>query len=225
MERIKQALERARAEREGGASQLDEAPSPRREGTSAGDRGADSTESGVRVAYTKTTTITLDIARLRENRIIASTEPDSVADAYKVLRTHVLQQMRANGWKALGVTSAGEGAGKTLTAINLAISLARQIDQTVLLVDLDLKRPSLMGYLVDSGEMPGLSDYLSGDRDLPEILVNPGIDRLVILPGKKSFGPLLGDVVVAQNDPPGRAIEEPLPGSPGPFRHASRTRR
>jgi capsular exopolysaccharide synthesis family protein len=186
MERIKQALERARAEREAGASQPDEPAPPRKEGTRAGDRGADATESGGRVAYTKTTTITLDVARLRENRIIASTEPDAVADSYKVLRTHVFQEMRANGWRALGITSAGEGAGKTLTAINLAISLARQIDQTVLLVDLDLKRPRLMGYLANSGEMPGLGDYLSGDRDLPEVLVNPGIDRLVILPGNSS---------------------------------------
>lgn len=186
MERIKQALERARAERGAAPGQSEPPPSTSQEAATPPERKARSGESGITVAYTRTTSISLDVKRLRERRIIATAEHDPVAEAYKVLRTHVLQRMRANGWRALAVTSPGEGAGKTLTAINLAISLAREVNQTVLLVDLDLKRPSLIRYLVD-GDMPGISDYLAGERELADILVNPGINRLVILPGRRSF--------------------------------------
>ena len=111
---------------------------------------------------------------------------DPAAAAYKVLRTHVLQRMRVNGWRTLAVTSPGEGNGKTITAINLAISLARDVKQTVLLVDLDLRRPSMASYFFDHA-VPGLSDYITEDRPLSELLINPGIDRLVLLPGHHSF--------------------------------------
>jgi capsular exopolysaccharide synthesis family protein len=94
--------------------------------------------------------------------------------------------MRTNGWKTLAVTSPGEGNGKTLTAINLAISLAREVNQTILLVDLDLRRPSLGPYFVD-GPTRGLSDYLTEGADLEDLLIHPGIERLVILPGNHSF--------------------------------------
>ncbi|MBK5966091.1 exopolysaccharide biosynthesis protein [Thiocystis minor] len=144
------------------------------------------TASGVDVAYTRTTTVQVDPARLREQRIFVSKEHDPIEHAYKVVRTHVLQRMRANGWRTLAITSAGEGNGKTLTAINLGISLAREVNQTVLLVDLDLRRPSLGRYFVPEGH-PGLSDYLMGEAELSEILIHPNIERLVILPGHKPF--------------------------------------
>ena len=136
----------------------------------------------------------VDAARLRERRIIVARDHDAtgagyhdqVADAYKVLRTHVLQRMRTNGWRTLAVTSPGEGNGKTLTAINLAISLAREVNQTILLVDLDLRRPAIGRYLLD-GPTRGLSDYLTEGAELSELLIHPGIERLVILPGNHSF--------------------------------------
>jgi capsular exopolysaccharide synthesis family protein len=94
--------------------------------------------------------------------------------------------MRVNGWKTLAITSPGEGNGKTITAINLAISLARDVKQTVLLVDLDLRRPSMASYFFEHA-VPGLSDYITEDRPLSELLINPGIERLVLLPGHHSF--------------------------------------
>jgi capsular exopolysaccharide synthesis family protein len=94
--------------------------------------------------------------------------------------------MRANRWKTLAVTSPGEGNGKTLTSINLAISLAREVNQTILLVDLDLRRPSLGGYFLD-GPTRGLSDFLTEGVEVADLLIHPGIERLVILPGNHSF--------------------------------------
>ncbi len=140
----------------------------------------------VKVDYTRTTSIPINAEWLREQRIILSEGAEPFADAYKVLRTHVLQRMRVNGWKTLAVTSPGIGNGKTVTAINLAISLAREVNQTILLVDLDLRRPSIGRYFV-KGRTLGISDYLTGEAELADLLINPGIERLVILPGNDSF--------------------------------------
>lgn len=186
MERLKQAMERARAEREGATSVA--------LGKSAGDRPSPRFFRGaphkrltdVKVDYTMTTTVAVDAEAMREHRVIFADAADPIADAYSVLRTHVLQRMRTNGWRTLAVTSPGPGQGKTLTAINLAISLAREVNQTVLLVDLDLKRPSVASYFFDNPTL-GISDYLIHDAELPDLLINPGIERLVILPGHESF--------------------------------------
>ena len=182
MEKIKQALERARQERTTSSE-----PEQRREEKPTGGRdSARSTPLETRIEYSKTRTIEASVERLREKRIIVGQKNDAISDAYKFLRTHVLQRMRANGWNALAITSPMDGNGKTVTAINLAINLAREVNQTVLLVDLDLRRPSIRGYFVDE-KIPGISDYLLADRELSEILFHPGLERLVILPGDKSF--------------------------------------
>jgi capsular exopolysaccharide synthesis family protein len=89
--------------------------------------------------------------------------------------------MQQNGWTTLGITSPAPDNGKTLTAINLGISLARKLDYTVLLIDVDFQRPSLHTCFGLRPEC-GLSDHLSGGVRLGDILINPGIDRLVLLP-------------------------------------------
>ena len=124
----------------------------------------------------------LDQDYLEEHRIIAAL-PDSHGHTapYKVLRTRVLQRMRANGWNSLGITGTGPGEGKTLTAINLSFSLAREANQNVLLVDLDLRRPSVHRVL---GLEPrySLGDCLKGNVEPEEAIINPGTKRLGILP-------------------------------------------
>ncbi|MBK1706363.1 CpsD/CapB family tyrosine-protein kinase [Halochromatium glycolicum] len=150
---------------------------PRNADTAASDSGATPVRS--RIAP-------VSAERLLENRIVAMADRNPAAIAYKVLRTHVLQQMRANNWKTLGVTSPTLGNGKTVTTINLAISLARDQKHTVLAVDLDLQRPSMAARLFDQ-PVPGLSDYITEDRPIEELLVKPDIERLVILPGSHSF--------------------------------------
>lgn len=142
--------------------------------------------SGIEVAYTQTPTLPVDPKALREQRVILAQDHDPIEHAYKVVRTHVLQRMRTKNWRTLAVTSPADGNGKTLTLINLGISLAREVNQTILLVDLDLRRPSLGNYFVKPGH-PGLSDYLMGDAELSDILIHPDIDRLVILPGNNPF--------------------------------------
>ena len=105
----------------------------------------------------------------------------ALADAFRMLRTQVLQRLKLGGYSTLAITSANRGDGKSLTAVNLAISLALHIDRTVLLVDLDLRRPRVHKYFGINPEA-GLTDYLLDDTPLPACLINPGIERLVILP-------------------------------------------
>ncbi len=174
MERIKQALEKAREERlkAGGTA-----------GTSGGTAGPVAAVS--QIMYTHTRTEEVPLKFLREMRVITAVESGGFTDAYGILRTQVLQRLREKQWNALAVTSPEIGEGKTLTAINLAISLAREVDYTVLLVDADLRNPGVHTYFGIHPER-GLSDYLLDDVPLAELLIHPsGIGRFVILPGGK----------------------------------------
>lgn len=119
--------------------------------------------------------------QLAENRLVAQDSSSTLADTFRLLRTQVLHRMKEKGSSTLAVCSANAGEGKSLVACNLAISLALNVDRSVLLVDLDLRRPSVGGYF---GVEPsyGLGDYLKARRPLADCLLRPGIERLVLLP-------------------------------------------
>lgn len=178
MERIKHALQRARAER----IVSKQIPSDDSSTFFAEKMLDEESSQASDVEYKNTKKIELNRNRLIDHRVMLDPSFGPAVSAYNVLRTQVLQRMRANNWTTLGVTGARKGAGKTLTAINLAISLAREVNQTVLLADLDLRQPSLAGHLVE-GQIPGISDYLLGKNTISEILFHPGVERLVVLPG------------------------------------------
>ncbi len=179
MERIKEALERAREERAGAGSSGGQ---PR----ARSDASRPVAVAPDEIEYTQTRVIPLDSARLVERRIVAHLPAHPAADAYRVLRTQVLRRMTDNGWSTLMVTSPTEGNGKTLTAINLAISMAREVNHTVLLVDFDLRRPTIGGFFSDA-PMPGISDHLLHRQPLSEMLFNPSIERLMVLPGHEAL--------------------------------------
>lgn len=185
MERIKQALELARQAREGGVAPV---PQPPRGFTDPGlappRPGQVQDGSGeFRVQYTQTRVEALSPERLRRNRILTGRDHDDATSAYKILRTQVLQRLAASGGNTVAITSPGTGQGKSLTSINLAMSLAAKVDYTVLLVDLDMRRPSIHRYMGLTVEQ-GIGDVLIGKASLTDVLVNPGIERMVVLPGK-----------------------------------------
>ena len=134
------------------------------------------------IVYSRTRSLEVPESILREQRILAGFGQGSFVEAYKILRTQVLLRLREEGWNVLTVTSPGEGEGKTLTAINLAISLAMDTTQTVLLVDANLAKPCIHE-LFGMDEAPGLVDYLFSDMPVEELLIHPGIGRLVLMPG------------------------------------------
>ena len=181
MERIKKALELARQER-----QKKNASSSRLSSISESDVHGRRSIADQGFEYTETRSIGLTSEELREKRVIID-QQNVVSDAYKLLRTQVLQRLRENKWNALALVSPCSGEGKSLTAINLAISLAREVDYTVLLVDANLRSPKIQKYF-DFDVEYGLSDYLCNDVPLNEILIHPeGIPRFVVLPAGRSL--------------------------------------
>jgi len=183
MERIKKALDRAKKQRESGNNTTGNSEGGGRD-LSKHSSAVPEDEQNIR--YSSTKVIDISERVLKDQRVITGIGPGPVTDAYRMLRTKVLQRMRQNDWNALAVTSTTPGEGKSLTAVNLAISLAMEVNQTVLLVDFDLRRPSIHNYFGHKPEK-GLSDYLLTDTPLNEILFNPSIERLVVLPGNKPF--------------------------------------
>jgi exopolysaccharide/PEP-CTERM locus tyrosine autokinase len=177
MERIRKALEQANRDR---AQHLGEG----RPASTTTSTPHPDISTGVRYTYTKT--VEVPERTLLENRLIAAVPGSEFKDAYRMLRTRVLQSMRENNWSSVAVTGPASGCGKTLTAINLAISLAMEVTHTVLLVDLDLRKPSIHEYFGYTPET-GLSDYLLYDVPINQILFSPGIDRLVVLPGREAI--------------------------------------
>ena len=125
--------------------------------------------------------IDLDARVLLENRVLPQTHGKHPAEsAYRMLRTRVMQRMRSNNWQTLGISAAGPSEGKTLTAINLAISIAAELGQQALLVDLDFRRPSINRYLgIGPDSFTSLSAYLEGEvAEIGELVICPGMDRL-----------------------------------------------
>jgi protein-tyrosine kinase len=135
------------------------------------------------IHYTHTCTMPVSAELLRTMKIVTGDSYNPVEEDYKLIRTQIVQRTKADNKNLLMVTGPLPGEGKTLTAINLAISLAQEKDKTALLVDADLRCPSVHEYLGLS-RTPGLVEYLTDKRTLSELLVHPeGIPRFVVLPG------------------------------------------
>lgn len=140
-----------------------------------------SNQSCTNVDYEQTRVISLNQDHLAKNRIVAFNKNNHLSLGFDILRTQVIEKMLKNGWRTLAITSPVPACGKTMVSINLAMSIAHHTDKTAMLVDFDLRRPSVAKYLgINSGST--LNDVLSGDATISEALVNPGLDRLVVLP-------------------------------------------
>lgn len=133
------------------------------------------------MTYRRTKVLHPDPKIMRANRIVAPALDTSEADIFRMLRTQVLKRMKQRNARTLGICSALEGEGKSLVALNLAISLSQVDNRTVLLVELDLHRPSLLKSLGLSTEK-GIDDVLAGEAEISDCLINPGYARLVLLP-------------------------------------------
>ncbi len=129
MEKLQQALAKAREKR---TSVVGEGPTTLRP-------GARPTTDGL---WAELPEMTLQKPALIRNRIV-TVDAGPNATPFDILRTKVLLQMRKNGWRWLAITSPTAACGKTTMACNLAVGLSRQPDIRTLLVELDLRRPSM----------------------------------------------------------------------------------
>ena len=124
----------------------------------------------------------LNVRAARRNRCVGLFEGSPALESYKILRTKIQHRTKAHGWNTVMITSVRPAEGKTLTAINLALTFAREFHQTALLVDCDLKRQSVHKYLGLKSKQ-GLVDYLQHGRPLPEIIIRPGLNRFSLISG------------------------------------------
>jgi protein-tyrosine kinase len=138
------------------------------------------------IVYTRTRSLDIPRSILRQRRVMAAYDKGPFVDAFKILRTQVMQRLRENRWNVVGVTSPGYGEGKTLTAVNLAVSFAMEITQTVLLVDANLRSPGI-NEAFGLEDCPGLTDFLLDDAPVEDLLIHPGIGRFVLLPAGRAI--------------------------------------
>lgn len=198
MERLQQAIQRARQERQGSIGNVPSINERSSDHTAnlqnslpAASTGAigNGFSSGQNepvvplgpIEYSQTRVVQLDEEHIETNRIIAGSSEDERVEAYRQLRAQVLHTLEVNDWSTLAITSPTKDAGKTLTSVNLAISLSKEVNHTVLLVDLDLTQPDVHSVLGVEAEY-GLLDVLDGRVGVEQVLFNPDMQRLVVLP-------------------------------------------
>ncbi len=141
---------------------------------------------GVKIEYTSSKVVEINNKILTKNHIIAGDEKNKNADYYKIIKTQIQQKLKTKGWKTLAVTSPNAVAGKTTTAINLALSMAKDHDMTVMIVDCDLKNQQIHRLLGYTSEF-GITDHLIDNTPLEKLIVCPNINRLTVISGGKTI--------------------------------------
>lgn len=186
MEKLQQAMEKARQQRAGldGSSTFTRPTSP---GPSVGAPLLDPGEIQ---------DVSFSDERLRSNKIVAQLMDGQRAwpgqrravEAFRMVRTRAAHALRNEQSRSsvFAVTSPRQGDGKTLVAINVAIGLARQSDAKVLLIDGDLRQPSIAKTLGLKPKL-GLSDYLSGMATLEGCMLAAPGGRLFVIPQMTSL--------------------------------------
>jgi len=139
------------------------------------------------ISYSKTRVQKVENNILKKGKVISHFHDTDKIDQIKTLRTQILNSLDKIHGNSFLVTSANPYEGKTFTSINLGVSIAQEMQRTVLIVDCDLKTHTkkhkqfaqdFFGLEITKG----LSDYLLGNAEISDIFLNPGIERLVIVP-------------------------------------------
>lgn len=149
---------------------------------------AEETKSNLDFTYSKTRVQPVDRDVLKKGKVLSHFLDDEKVDQIKTLRTQILNSLEKIQGNSFLVTSANPCEGKTFTSINLGVSIAQELHRTVLIVDCDLKDHSKKKHKQFAQDFfglnteKGLTDYLLGNAEIPDILLNPGIERLVIVP-------------------------------------------
>lgn len=133
--------------------------------------------------------VQIDLSTLMAAGFVTPNAPRSaMTDQFRVIKRPLLDNATGKGAAIVAngnlimVTSSMPGEGKSFTAINLAMSLAMELNHTVMLVDADVTRPSVMTKL-GLPPAPGLMDLLLNDKiDLSDVLLRTNVDNFTLLP-------------------------------------------
>lgn len=186
MERISRALDLAARQREARLAAAPATGARELHASHAQSRptAAPEDENLARTATFLAPSVPLDPVRLEQEHVLPPSAGGAGGRAYKLLRTQVLQRLDQLQANTLAVLSPTAAAGKTLTAINLAIAIAAEYGRTALLVDLDLRNPNVHRRF---GFEPGIGieDCLQEDGQVKDAIVRAaGYERLALLPAR-----------------------------------------
>lgn len=220
VERLKHAIEKARALREAEAQAQ---PAARVRGAAAALRAAEPVEADVfardpfggpepapaRAApkdpvaafWASLREIALDAETLEGSRIVTREKSGPAHIPFDVLRTRLMRVFRDNGWTRVGVTSPRKGCGKTLVCCNLALSLARQNDLRTALVDLDLKAP-MLARTFGVRSAPPIAWMLAGRSPIESAMVRYGHNLAIGFNGER----VRDSAELIHDDATGRAL-------------------
>jgi exopolysaccharide/PEP-CTERM locus tyrosine autokinase len=161
-----------------------------------GGRSADETPPLAQTAQTTVSRISpkpvnAALGNINNPFLVTANDQDSpAAEQYRKLKSLIVKLSQlGNFQKALMVTSSVAGEGKTITAINLAITLAQEFDHTVLLVEADIRKPSVLNYMGLKAER-GLTDCVLDDLDLKDVIVKAGGSLSVLPAGRRVDNPV-----------------------------------
>ncbi len=132
--------------------------------------------------YSESGRFEFDHKKAAQNRCVALFPESEEIEFYKILRTQIQQRTKQQGWNTIMITSTQPHEGKTITSINLAVTMAKEFNQTVLLVDCDLRRQKIHNYLGLKNKR-GLVDYLIDDRPLNDLITWPNIPHMTLISG------------------------------------------
>jgi protein-tyrosine kinase len=160
-------------------------PAPRRERKAEANRSMARMEGAAAIAADHrilATPVTLAVDHCRDRRLLVEGDEENdgaAVAAYRMLRTRLLHRARAKNWTTIAVTSAGPNDGKTLTALNLAFSMAREKSREIVLLDMDMRNPSICRTL---GIEPAreLREYLERSGGTDNMFFSVGKENLYI---------------------------------------------
>lgn len=167
MDKIRQAIERARSEKDVAAT-------------------SSRTESTATMATLATKRAAMpfepNLETMGRAHLLPATDPGAAGNAIRLLRTIVLQKMRERGWRTLGIVASHGADGKSVLAGNLAIAIATDPRSSAVLVELDVEAPWLASAF-DAPPTPGLAAALVEEADVDDCVLAPtGFGRLEIIP-------------------------------------------
>lgn len=188
MSKIKKALLKAKETRETDSpgfteeNRSTEVPTNSIPGLSGRSRRKD-----LEVEYRHTKVYNLDPDVLRKNKLFSLFKNNRMTDCFDIAKGQLLKKLDKLQANCIIVTSVHPGEGKTFSSINLGISIAREHDRTVMVIDTDLRNPWRSHYdfaqdFFSLSPDKGLVDYLEEVADLSEIIINPGINKMTIVP-------------------------------------------
>lgn len=136
-------------------------------------------------AYSDSIQCRIDTRIVEKNRVVSINPDSKEIERYKILRTRIHQQAKNRKMNTIMITSPNRHEGKTVTTINMGFAFARDLKQTVLMVDCDFKGQDIHRYLGIESKY-SLIDYFLDSTPLNELIIWPGIDKLTLISGDRT---------------------------------------